>query len=183
MVASKKKKKVRMRTSPLPQPLGLQRESRDRPCDRTRGGGFSGASRPQETQNWIRPLSWKGVAGDSLVSPVPWASTRSETEELNKTRNFCPTVQSASHLFISLSHFLDGQDEPQSPKRNSQVEGQRVLPGSRRAAHTHRAYQTRCVGNSLLPTLPPPPRAARVLRGQVSGLDRSCRPAGPRSRA
>lgn len=39
-------------------------------------------------------------------------------EELNKTPNFCPSVQSASHLCISLSHFLDGQVEPQSPKKN-----------------------------------------------------------------
>lgn len=87
------------------------------------------------------PRGWKGVVGDSLVSPVPWASTRRrEMEELNKTPNFCPSVQSASHLCISLSHFLDGQVEPQSPKKN--------FPGCRpagpsvscRAAHTHRAY-------------------------------------------
>lgn len=35
---------------------------------------------------------------------------------------------------------LDGQDEPQSPKKNFQVAGQRALPVSCRAAHTHRAY-------------------------------------------
>lgn len=78
---------------------------------------------------------------------LPWASKRRrKMKELNKIPNFCRNVQSASHLFISLSHFLDGQDQPQSPKKNFQVAGHGpFLCPAGRPTTTERI--TGCVGN------------------------------------
>lgn len=86
--------------------------------DRTPRGLFRRFQAPGDAKSILEvaPRGLRGVVGWWPATPAPWASKRRREMKVNSTPSSRPDLQVLCQLFISNTHFLDRQAEPQRPK-------------------------------------------------------------------